>query len=83
MTFLAMKDFLTLAGIGAVQAEGLFATIQGPSGDEAIATGEGAAARGDGIIEVLNGFPSFLQGKQCYVNLNKRYRNKVMNSFIL
>lgn len=84
MTCLAMKDFRTLAGTSLVGEEGLVATFQGEfSGDWAIATGEGAAAGGDGIMVVLNGFPSFLQGTCRYVNLNKRSRNKVMNSFIL
>lgn len=64
--FLAMKDFLALAGVGASTMDGLYATFHGASsGDGAIATGAGAAAGGDGMIVVLNGFPSFLQGK-CY-----------------
>jgi len=51
-----------------VVAEGLFAAIQGDiSGEGDIATGAGEAAGGDGMIVVLNGFPSFLQGK-CYCN---------------
>jgi hypothetical protein len=76
MAYLARKDFLTFPGIGAVKSEeGLYATCQGDSsGDRPIAAGKGAAATatgGDGIIVVLNGFPSFLQGKCYYVNLNK------------
>lgn len=82
MTFLAMKDFLELAWIGAVREKGLFAPFQGdPSGDGAISTGEGAAAGGDGIIVVLNGFPSFLHRNCGYVNMNKRSGSKVTNSF--
>ena len=77
MMFLAIKDFLALATIGAVREEGLFATFQGDSpGDGAMATGEGAAAGGDGITLVLNGFPSFLQGTCHHVNLNTRSGNK-------
>ena len=66
MTLLAITDFLVLAGTGAVRAEGPCAIFQGDSwGDEPIATGAGAAAGGDGIIVVLNGFP-FLLHRTCY-----------------
>ena len=66
---LALKDLLAIAGIGAFTViEGLFAAFRGDfSGEGAIASGAGAAAGGDGIIVVLNGFPSFLQSK-CYCN---------------
>jgi len=67
--FLVLKDLSAIAGIGAfkVVAEGLFATFQGDiSGEGDIATGAGEAAGGDGMIVVLNGFPSFLQGKYYY-----------------
>jgi len=51
-----------------VVADGLLATFQGDiAGEGAIARGAGEAAGGDGMIVVLNGFPSFLQGK-CYYN---------------
>jgi len=68
--FLVLKDLSAIAGIGAfmVVADGLLATFQGDiAGEGAIARGAGEAAGGDGMIVVLNGFPSFLQGK-CYYN---------------
>jgi len=64
-----LKDLPAIAGIGAFMvSEGLCVTFQGDfSGEGAIAAGSGEAAGGDGMIVVLNGFPSFLQSK-CYYN---------------
>lgn len=62
---LADKNFFSLTGIGDIREKGPFAGLQiESSGAEAHITGAGeGAARGDGIIVVLNGFPSFLQRK--------------------
>ena len=72
------KNFFSLTGIGDIREKGPFAGLQRDSlGEEAHITGDGeGAARGDRIIVVLNGFPSFLQRIH---NNNNKYKERKEN----